>query len=268
MKLVTLMDGRTGRIEGDSFVALPGNLVDHLCRPISEPMGPPAPFEPTSLGPPIPRPGKIVCVGLNYLAHAKEGGVEPPARPLLFSKFSSAVIGPGQAVVRPAGATQLDFEAELAVVIGRPARGLEPSEALSVVGGYACLNDISEREAQLGDGQWLRGKTADTFAPFGPYVATPDEIPDPQELGIRTIVNGELRQDSRTADMIFSVAEIISFCSKSFTLDPGDVIATGTPEGVGLRDGRYLEPGDVVTVEIDGLGSLTNHVIDEVIGPN
>ena len=267
MKLVTLRDGRAGRVEEDSFVALPGMLIDHLCRPAAVPSAPSVPLEPSLLGPPIGRPGKIICVGLNYLAHARESGNVAPARPVLFSKFSSAVIGPGQPVVRPQGATQLDFEAELAVIIGRPARGIEPAEALSVVGGYTCLNDISEREAQLGDGQWLRGKTADTFAPFGPYVVTPDEIADPQDLGIRTTVNGELRQNSRTSDMIFSVAEIISFCSRSFTLDPGDVIATGTPEGVGLRDGRYLDSGDVVTVEIDGLGSLTNTIVDEVLEP-
>jgi 2-keto-4-pentenoate hydratase/2-oxohepta-3-ene-1,7-dioic acid hydratase in catechol pathway len=259
MRLGRLQNGRTVRIEGDLALPLPGRLIDHLGREPAPPCGPPLPIAEASLSAPIPRPPKVICVGLNYADHAAESGVEPPEHPILFSKFPTAVIGPGDAIVLPEGATQLDYEAELAIVIGRPARNLSPDEAPAAIGGYACFNDVSEREAQLGDGQWLRGKTHDTFAPFGPWIATPDEV-DPADLAIRCSVNGEVRQDSRTSEMIFPSAEIVSFCSRAFTLEPGDVIATGTPPGVALGNGRWLQPGDEVTVSIDGLGSLTNHV--------
>ncbi|MDQ3643028.1 MAG: fumarylacetoacetate hydrolase family protein [Actinomycetota bacterium] len=206
------------------------------------------------------RPGKIICIGLNYRDHARETNAQPPEKPLLFSKPSSCVIGPGDAIEMPNGEVKLDYEAELAVVIGAPARAVSAEQAGAAIGGYACFNDVSERAAQLSDGQWFRGKSFDTFAPFGPWLVTPDDIPDPHDLGIRSLVNEEIRQDSSTSQLIFKVPELVSYCSHTFSLEPGDVIATGTPGGVALGTGAYLKPGDVVTVEIDGLGSLSNRV--------
>ena len=261
MRLATLKDGRAIRLDGDRAVVLSGNLTDHLCRP-----DPPAgvddlAFDPAALGPPLTRPGKIVCLGLNYADHAAETGAPLPERPLLFSKLNTCVVGPGDPIVIPDGDVKVDHEAELAVVIGRPARNIGEDEARQVIGGYSCFNDVSERVAQKGDGQFLRGKSYDTFGPFGPYVATPEEIPDPHNLTIRCLVNGEPRQDSSTSKMVFGVFEIVSYIARMFPLEVGDLICTGTPAGVGLGSGRYLEAGDIVTVEIDGLGSLTNPVI-------
>ncbi len=260
MRLATLTDGRCVRVEADEVVPLPGRLVDHLCRPPAQPTAPALPVDEADLGAPIPAPRMLVCLGLNYADHAKESGQALPETPLLFAKAPSCVIGPRVPIEMPPGEVQLDFEAELAVVVGRPARKVSADEAMDVVGGYACFNDVSERVAQLGDGQWFRGKSHDTFGPFGPFVVTPEDVVDPHDLGIRCRVNGELRQDSNTSQMVFSVAEIVSYCSHVLTLQPGDLIATGTPAGVALGDGRWLQPGDVVTVEIDGLGELTNPV--------
>lgn len=260
MRLATLSDGRAAWVVDDGLIPLPGRLVDHLCRaPMSQSSEPLPPDTP--LAAPISRPGKVVCLGLNYADHAAESGQPVPQQPMLFSKLSSCVIGPGAAVQMPPGEVQLDYEAELAIVVGRPARHVAPENALDFVGGYACFNDVSERVAQMGDGQWFRGKSADTFAPFGPWVVTPDEVPDPHALGIRCTVNDEVRQDSNTSQMVFRVAEIVSYCSHAFTLEPGDVIATGTPPGVALGSGKWLRPGDTMTVEIDGLGALTNPVV-------
>ena len=217
-------------------------------------------YDASLLAAPIPRPGKVIGVGLNYADHAREGGQELPEKPLLFAKLSSCVTGPGKAIVIPPGEVQVDYEAELAVVIGAPARDLEPSAAAGVIGGYACFNDVSDRKAQFGDGQWLRAKSFDTFGPFGPFLATPDEIPDPQSLAVHCWVNGDLRQDSSTAEMVIGVNELVSYCSKAFPLEPGDVIATGTPAGVGMGRDEYLRPGDIVRIEIEGLGVLENPV--------
>jgi 2-keto-4-pentenoate hydratase/2-oxohepta-3-ene-1,7-dioic acid hydratase in catechol pathway len=210
---------------------------------------------------PLPRPGKIVAIGRNYREHAAEEGVEPPPAPLIFAKWPSSVIGPG-AEVRwdPALSSQVDYEAELAVVIGRTARRVPVERALDHVLGYTCLNDVSARDIQFGDGQWVRGKSLDTFCPMGPALVTADEIGDPQDLAICCTVGDERVQDARTSAMYFGVAEIISYCSASFTLEPGDVIATGTPGGVGVfRDPpRFLGDGDRVIVEIEGIGRLEN----------
>jgi len=210
---------------------------------------------------PLPRPGKIVAIGRNYREHAAEEGVEPPPAPLIFAKWPSSVIGPG-AEVRwdPALTAQVDYEAELAVVIGRMARRVPVERALDHVLGYTCLNDVSARDIQFGDGQWVRGKSLDTFCPMGPALVTADEIGDPQDLAICCTVGDERVQDARTSAMYFGVAEIISYCSASFTLEPGDVIATGTPGGVGVfRDPpRFLGDGDRVTVEIERIGRLEN----------
>jgi 2-keto-4-pentenoate hydratase/2-oxohepta-3-ene-1,7-dioic acid hydratase in catechol pathway len=214
-----------------------------------------------SLLSPIPRPPKIVGIGLNYHAHATEQGVDPPTEPLIFAKFPTSVTG-HRASIRwdPALTSQVDYEVELAVVVGRTARRVKRSEALSYVLGYTCGNDVSARDLQFGDKQWVRGKSLDTFGPLGPVLVTADEIPDPQALALRCLVNAEVLQDSTTADMIFGVAELIAYASTTFTLEPGDVIMTGTPPGVGVfRDPqRFLHDGDQVAVEIEGIGVLEN----------
>lgn len=218
-------------------------------------------FAGATLAPVVPRPGKIVAVGLNYRAHAEEVGAAAPERPLLFAKFSSSVLAHG-ADIRwdPALTGQVDYEAELGVVIGRRARNVDPAGALDHVLGYTCINDVSARDLQAADGQWVRAKSLDTFCPIGPVLVTTDEIPDPQALAISCAVNGEVLQQASTGDMFFSVRELIAFCSRSFTLEPGDVIATGTPSGIGLTrtPPRFLGDGDEVVVTIEGIGSLVN----------
>jgi 2-keto-4-pentenoate hydratase/2-oxohepta-3-ene-1,7-dioic acid hydratase in catechol pathway len=213
----------------------------------------------------ISRPGKIVCVGLNYLDHAQETGQEVPKAPLLFAKWPNTLIGDGDAIVLPPEATEVDYEAELGVVIGTTAKRVAEADALDHVAGYICLNDVSARDLQFSDGQWTRGKSPDTFCPVGPRLVAREEIDDPQQLGIRCVLNGETLQDSSTAQMIFSVAEIIAYVSRIITFEPGDLIATGTPAGVGVfRDPKILlKDGDEVSIEIDGLGTLTNPVEKE-----
>jgi 2-keto-4-pentenoate hydratase/2-oxohepta-3-ene-1,7-dioic acid hydratase in catechol pathway len=210
---------------------------------------------------PVTRPGKIVAVGRNYAEHAAEEGVAAPADPILFTKFGSSIVGPGAEIRwRAADTSQVDFEAELAVVIGRTARDVSAADALGHVLGYTCLNDVSARDLQFADGQWIRGKSLDTFCPIGPWLVTADEIPDPQALRIRCHVNGETLQDANTARMIHGVAALIAFASRYMTLEPGDIIATGTPAGVGVfrKPPRFLADGDVVVVEIEGIGRLEN----------
>jgi 2-keto-4-pentenoate hydratase/2-oxohepta-3-ene-1,7-dioic acid hydratase in catechol pathway len=211
---------------------------------------------------PIDRPGKIVCVGLNYRDHAAESNLDLPQRPLLFAKWQTSLIGPGEEIVLPPFTQEVDFEAELGVVIGREARGVSADDALDIVEGYICVNDVSARDVQMGDGQWTRGKSFDTFCPVGPRLVPADEVGDPQALGIRCLVNGEALQDSSTAEMVFSVAEVIAFVTEAITLERGDLIATGTPAGVGFArpEPIFLGHGDEVTVEIDRVGSLTNPV--------
>jgi 2,4-didehydro-3-deoxy-L-rhamnonate hydrolase len=211
---------------------------------------------------PIDRPGKIVCVGLNYRDHAEEQGVELPKAPLLFAKFTTALIGPGEPIVIPPLVQQADYEAELAVVIGSRVKGVSKENAFEAVRGYLCANDVSARDLQFGDGQWTRGKSPDTFCPIGPALVPASEVPDPHALRIRAVVNGEVLQDSTTANLIFGVDEIISYASQTSTLEPGDLILTGTPAGVGIwrEPKRLLDDGDVVTIEIEGLGALTNPV--------
>jgi 2-keto-4-pentenoate hydratase/2-oxohepta-3-ene-1,7-dioic acid hydratase in catechol pathway len=215
---------------------------------------------------PVRRPGKIICVGLNYHDHCREQGVEPPAYPMLFSKFANAVTHPGASVIRPSATEQLDLECELAVVIGRRASRIGPAEASEVVFGYTILNDVTMRDLQGEDRQWLRAKGSDGFAPMGPAVVTPDELGDPRSLRLRSSVNGETWQDSTTAEMIFDVRTLVAFAARTITLDPGDVIATGTPAGVGhyQRPPRYLVDGDVMRCEIAGIGAIENPVVDEL----
>jgi 2-keto-4-pentenoate hydratase/2-oxohepta-3-ene-1,7-dioic acid hydratase in catechol pathway len=211
---------------------------------------------------PIDRPQKIVCVGLNYRDHAEEQGTELPAAPLLFAKWPNALIGPGEPIVIPRASQKVDYEAELGVVIGSRVRNVSEENALEAVRGYLCLNDVSARDLQFSDGQWTRGKSPDTFCPIGPELVSRDEVSDPQALAIRCVLNGEVMQDSTTANMIFTVAEIIAYASATMTFEPGDLIATGTPAGVGVfRDPQVLlRDGDEVTIEIEGLGALTNPV--------
>jgi 2-keto-4-pentenoate hydratase/2-oxohepta-3-ene-1,7-dioic acid hydratase in catechol pathway len=211
---------------------------------------------------PIDRPQKIVCIGLNYRDHAEEQGTELPAAPLLFAKWPNTLIGPGDPIVIPPVTKQVDYEAELGVVMRERVRGASSENALAAVAGYLCLNDVSARDLQFSDGQWVRGKSLDTFCPVGPELVPAADVPDPQALAIRALVNGEALQDSTTANMIFSVAEIVAHVSQAITLEPGDLIATGTPAGVGaFRDPQvWLQPGDEVTIEIEGLGVLTNPV--------
>jgi 2-keto-4-pentenoate hydratase/2-oxohepta-3-ene-1,7-dioic acid hydratase in catechol pathway len=210
---------------------------------------------------PIERPGKIICVGLNYRGHTREQGAEVPDTPILFAKWPTALIGAGEPIVLPAISSSVDYEAELGVVIGVRAKQVPATEALGLVRGYLCANDVSARDLQFGDRQFTRGKSLDTFCPVGELVPASD-VPDPQALRIRCLVNGEVRQDSTTADMIFGVAELIAFASEAITLEPGDLLLTGTPEGVGVfRDPpRFLADGDEVVVEIDGVGRLANPV--------
>lgn len=211
---------------------------------------------------PLPRPTNVFCIGRNYAEHAEEEGKNAPEQPALFLKTTTSVIGPGTAVEwDPAYATQVDYEAELAVVIGTPARNVDAHRAPEHVFGYTCLNDVSARDLQFHDLQWARGKSLDTFCPMGPELVTPDELGDPQQLAIRCLLNGEEVQGSTTALMYHSVAQVIAHLSRAFTLQPGDVIATGTPGGVGIfrEPPRLLEDGDEVTVEIDRIGRLTNH---------
>jgi 2-keto-4-pentenoate hydratase/2-oxohepta-3-ene-1,7-dioic acid hydratase in catechol pathway len=208
-------------------------------------------------------PGKIVAIGLNYLDHIRETGIDAPTRPLVFAKLPSSVVGPDAAIeIDPRITSRVDWEGELAVVIGRRLRHTSVEDALAAVFGYTICNDVSARDVQFEDSQWVRGKSLDTFCPLGPVIVTTDELPDPHALVLQTRVNGELVQNSSTADMIFGVAELLSFCSHSFTLEPGDVLLTGTPWGCGdfMSPPRSLVPGDLVEVSIDRIGVLSNPV--------
>jgi 2-keto-4-pentenoate hydratase/2-oxohepta-3-ene-1,7-dioic acid hydratase in catechol pathway len=210
---------------------------------------------------PVPKPGKVIAIGLNYYDHAAEGGLEPPTSPMLFAKFASSVIGPGATIEwDPELTAAVDLEAELGVVIGRTARRVSEADALDHVLGYTCINDVSARDLQFADKQFTRSKSLDTFCPMGPALVTVDEIPDPGRLAIRSERNRTVMQDSSTSQLVFGVASLIAFCSRAFTLEPGDVISTGTPAGVGwYRDPKVLlGDGDVVAVEIEGIGRLEN----------
>jgi 2-keto-4-pentenoate hydratase/2-oxohepta-3-ene-1,7-dioic acid hydratase in catechol pathway len=216
---------------------------------------------------PVPDARKIVCIGLNYRDHAAESGVPVPTEPVLFSKYPTALIGQGAPIVLPRVSQEVDYEAELVVVIGRKGRHIPAQRALEYVGGYAVGHDVSARDWQLNKPgkQWMAGKTFDTFAPVGPELVTPDEVPDPHNLGIRLRLNGQTMQDSSTSQLVFGVYELIAYLSQVFTLEPGDLIFTGTPPGVGMarKPPVWLKAGDIVEVEIDRLGTLKNTVIAE-----
>jgi 2-keto-4-pentenoate hydratase/2-oxohepta-3-ene-1,7-dioic acid hydratase in catechol pathway len=216
-----------------------------------------------TLAPVVTRPGSIVCVGRNYLEHIHEGSAPVPAEPILFAKYPNTLVGDGEPVVAHPIATELDYEGELALVIGHRARRVPASAWRDVVAGYTIINDISDRYLQKNDVQWIRGKSLDSWAPLGPIFVSADEIPDPHALRIRTRVNGEARQDAPTSDMLFRIPELIAFITEAITLEPGDLVATGTPSGVGLGfdPPKWLRPGDVVEVEIDGIGVLRSPVV-------
>ena len=212
---------------------------------------------------PVPRPGKLICIGLNYRDHAQESNMPLPEKPVIFSKFSTAVIAPGEPVVLPATSQQVDYEAELAVVIGRRAKNVHADRAYDYVLGYTAFNDVTARDFQFGDGQWQRGKSCDTFAPMGQTIVTKDVVPDPHKLSIKLTLNGKTMQDSNTDQLIFGVPRLIEFISESITLEPGDVIATGTPPGVGFarKPPVFLQPGDEMEVVIETVGGINNPVV-------
>ena len=217
----------------------------------------------TRLGCPVLKPSKIICVGLNYAKHAAEGGMAVPKEPVLFFKATSAIVGPNDDLIIPKGSKKTDWEVELAVVIGKKASYVNESDAMDFVAGYVLHNDYSEREFQLErEGQWVKGKSCDTFAPIGPFLATKDEIKNPNNLNLWLKVNGEMLQNSNTSDFVFNVETVVSYISQFMTLLPGDIISTGTPSGVGLglKPPRFLQPGDVVELGIEGLGTSIQHV--------
>ena len=272
MKLVTYsVDGgspRVGALEGGEIRPLGHeDMIEFIERGGSpEPGEDTVALEDARLHAPILTPGKIIGIGLNYEDHAAETGADIPEQPIVFAKWANSIAGPGEPIVIPAATKKPDYEAELAVVIGKAARNVSESDALDHVFGYTNANDVSARDIQLGEGgQWVRGKAIDTFCPIGPYIATTDEVSDPQNLSIRCVLNGDVVQDGTTSKMIFSVAELVAFLSTGMTLLPGDIIITGTPPGVGMaRDPQlWIKAGDEVTIEIEGLGSLTNPVEGE-----
>jgi 2-keto-4-pentenoate hydratase/2-oxohepta-3-ene-1,7-dioic acid hydratase in catechol pathway len=228
--------------------------------------GEPVALDQVRLLSPVTAPSKVLAIGLNYADHARESGLEPPAAPVSFVKTNNSIVGPGDEIRYAKDDTsEVDYEAELAVVIGRRAQKVSEAAALDYVFGYTACNDVSARDAQFSDGQWIRGKSFDTFCPLGPWIVTADEIPDPQNLRIACRVNGTTLQDGTTSEMIFGVAAIISYMSRFMTLEPGDVIATGTPYGVGFARTPpvFLLNGDVVEIDIEGIGVLTNSVVVE-----
>ncbi|TMM33535.1 MAG: fumarylacetoacetate hydrolase family protein [Actinobacteria bacterium] len=259
VELTGVVDDITGAVLSGAELDRVRTAVDGGALPTIDPDG-------LRVGAPLARPGKIICIGLNYRDHAAETGAMLPTEPVMFMKAPDTVVGPYDDVLVPRGSTKTDWEVELAVVIGRTARYLESEDdAMACVGGYAVVNDVSEREFQLErQGQWDKGKNCETFNPLGPWLVTADEVPDPQNLGLRLWVNGEKKQDGTTKDMAFGVAELVRYLSRFLVLYPGDVINTGTPAGVALGQSEpkpYLRAGDVVELEIDGLGHARQRLV-------
>ncbi|MCJ7736245.1 MAG: fumarylacetoacetate hydrolase family protein [Anaerolineae bacterium] len=266
-RVIDLVEASSGRLPADMRTLLElGSPALELAREISTAAVDGHPLEAIKLLAPIRNPSKIIAIGLNYMDHCREQGHEPPKTPKVFAKFTTAVVGPGATICwDPKLTKQVDYEAELAVVIGRIARRVSEADALGHVAGYTVCNEVSARDLQFSDGQWVRGKTLDTFCPLGPWLVTRDEIPNPHVLPIRCTVNEQVLQDSNTCELIFSIPTLVEFCSRAFTLLPGDVIITGTPSGVGVfrNPPIFLTDGDTVTVEIEGIGSLMNICAEE-----
>jgi 2-keto-4-pentenoate hydratase/2-oxohepta-3-ene-1,7-dioic acid hydratase in catechol pathway len=255
-------DGVPGSV-GELLAGGPGALA--RVRALLETGPPGRPLDDHRLAPCVPDPPKIICVGLNYRRHAAESGIPVPDQPIYFAKWRNSLAGHGQRVAIPAAASRVDYEVELVAVIGSPARNVTAARALDHVFGYATGNDLSARELQARSSQWTYGKAIDGFAPLGPYLVSADEVPDPQDLDLRTWVNGELRQKSNTRDMVFSVAALVADLSQIMTLEPGDLIFTGTPEGVilGMAEKVWMKPGDQVVCEVGGLGRLATTLVGE-----
>lgn len=253
-----------GILEGQDVFPLKfaGEMIDFISnQPETVDAGDPIPLDKIDFAPPVTGPSKIICVGLNYMDHIKEGNAEIPETPVLFSKFSTSLTGHNNFIKWNNDLTEkVDFEAELAVIMGRKCFDCSEQEVMEFVFGYTCANDVSARDLQFGDGQWMRGKSLDTFCPLGPWIATGDEIPYPNNLKIKCTLNGRVMQDSNTEMMIFKLPELLSFISKNFTLLPGDVILTGTPNGVGTfrEPSIYMQDGDRISVEIEDIGKLVN----------
>ncbi|MFW9831381.1 MAG: fumarylacetoacetate hydrolase family protein [Candidatus Thorarchaeota archaeon] len=276
MKLVTYATEagpRVGCLDDGEVIPTPGipDMIDFLKEPSLESTIEAAlkgridaqSINEVTLLAPLPRPTKIVAIGLNYRDHVEETGRPLPEAPVLFSKPPTAIIGPEETIILPNETSKVDYEVELGVIIGKGGRNISVDAALEHVGGYTVFNDISARDFQYRDGQWFRGKSFDTFAPMGPVLTLPDQIPNPQNLQLQLRLNGKIRQNSTTANMIFTVEELIADISRVLTLEPGDVIATGTPAGVGFATKPkpvFLQPGDVVEAEIEGIGILRNSV--------
>ncbi len=270
MKIAQYYDNnhfRLGLIQADSIVPInfSGDMIEFI-KSVQrfETQGTPIPLKDIELAPPVTRPSKIIAVGLNYKDHAEESSDELPdlpEEPLIFAKFPNSVTGHYQEITWNTNITQkVDFEAELAVVIGKEVYDCTEDEAMEAVFGYTCGNDVSARDLQFSDGQWVRGKSLDTFCPLGPWIVTPEDLPNPHALRIQCLLNGQLMQDSNTSLMLFNVPKLISFFSRHFKLIPGDIIMTGTPHGVGaFRDPPiFMKDGDEVIVEIEGIGQLIN----------
>jgi len=268
MKILQYYDNKQvqlGILEGDKVFSLEfsGDMIDFILeRPGYIIKKIPMSLDDIEFAPALARPSKIVCVGLNYLDHIRESHGEVPERPVLFSKFSTSLLAHRKNITWNTDLTKkVDFEAELAVIIGKATYNCPEEKVMGNIFGYTCANDVSARDLQFGDGQWVRGKSLDTFCPLGPWIVTADEIKEPNTLPIKCSLNGVLMQDSNTELMIFKIPELISFISRNFTLLPGDVILTGTPHGVGTfrEPSIYMKDGDSVTVEIEGIGELTNN---------
>ncbi len=254
---------------GEAWRVALGNVIKGLVKPLAAGKSPKAPrgllipLETARLRAPIPRPPKITCVGLNYADHAREQGIEPPKQPIFFLKSVNTICGPGEPIVLPPNSTQVDYEAEFAVVLGKSGRRIPEKKAYEYVAGYTILNDVSARDMQFGDKQWYRGKSCDTFAPLGPWIVTRDEIPDPHNLAISLTLNGQTMQDSNTSNLIFKVPYLVSYLSESLTWEVGDLISTGTPPGVGVfrKPPVFIKPGDSIAVTVERIGTLTNPVV-------
>ena len=254
-------------LAGDQVVEIPGEFkaldTDDLERAERHAAGQTGiSLAEVDLHPPVPDPNKILCIGLNYLDHCQETGQPVPEHPVLFAKFNNALVGHQGAILLDGTSQRVDYEAELAFVIGKRAYKVSEAEAMDYVAGYVTANDVSARDLQFADSQWVRGKTLDTFCPLGPWLVTKDEVPDPHNLGIRCRVNGATLQDSTTAQLIFKIPALVSYLSQGLTLEAGDIVLTGTPPGVGYtrKPPVLLKPGDVVEIEIDGVGLLRNPV--------
>lgn len=251
---------------GETWRAALAKVLEALAaslRPSRAPRGLLISLSKARLCAPILRPAKITCVGLNYESHTREQAKEPPGKPVFFLKSHNTICGPGDPILLPPNSTQVDYEAEFAVVIGKRGKQIPEEKAYEHVAGYFILNDVSARDMQVGDRQWFRGKSCDTFAPTGPWIVTPDEIPAPHNLRISLTLNGEIMQDSNTSDLVFRVPYLISYLSQSLTWEPGDILSTGTPGGVGYhrKPQIFLKPGDTVSVSVERIGTLTNPVV-------